>query len=239
MTRAAHRTGEEAWVDTREQSSPETQPLVEAIPVGMLAANCYLVTCPETLETVVVDPGADPSVILDRIAERGLRVVHILHTHGHFDHISATEAVLAGLPGPVPVLANPADAYLYAPDARAAGQAYGYAVAPEPVTPRWELVDGATLRVGQLTVRVVSTPGHTPGSVCLLWGDTLVLSGDTLFHRGIGRTDLAGGDEDAIYTSITERLYALPDAVAVLPGHGPVTTIGEERRQNPFVRGLG
>lgn len=212
------------------------EPIIERIAVGMLEANCYLVTCPRTRETLVIDPGTEPERILSRLRERQLRVVSIVHTHGHFDHISGTEAVLAGLPAPVPVAASPKDAYLYTREARAFGAPYGYALPERMVAPDVDLSDGDELRTGDVTLRVIETPGHTPGSLSLVSSNLLVLSGDTLFRRGIGRTDLPGGDEDAIYESIVTRLYTLPPAMLVYPGHGDPSTIGEERRGNPFVQ---
>jgi len=215
------------------------EPIVERIAVGMLAANCYLVTCPRTRETLVLDPGAEPERILARVRERDLRLVSIVHSHGHFDHISGTEAVLAGVPAPVPVAASPKDAYLYTREARALGAPYGY---PQPEVmrrPDVELADGDEVRVGAVALRVIATPGHTPGSLSLVYADRTVFSGDTLFRRGIGRTDLPGGDEDAIYTSILTRLYTLPETMTVYPGHGDPTSIGEERRGNPFAQAGG
>ena len=227
--------------------------VIEGFAVGALGANCYLVACPRTRAAMVVDPGDEAERILARIRERGVTVVKILHTHGHFDHISATEALLAGLVAPVPVLAHPEDGYLYSREARSWGEQFGYPL-PELLTlPDSTITDGMLVEVGTLRLRVIATPGHTPGSICLLYkpqdaGDASagaeearegawLLSGDTLFRRGIGRTDLPGGDEDAIYESILTRLYPLPAELLVLPGHGGATTIGEERRMNPFVRG--
>ncbi|MBF6591542.1 MAG: MBL fold metallo-hydrolase [Ktedonobacterales bacterium] len=205
----------------------------------MLAANCYLVACPTTRQAAVVDPGAEPERILARITALGLTVTTILHTHGHFDHISATEAVLAGLPTPVPVVvaAHPADRSLYEAAARTMGVPFGYPLPDQLAVPTGPLEDGAEVAIGDLRLRVLHTPGHTPGGVCFHCGGWWVLAGDTLFRRGIGRTDLPGGDEDALYESIATRLYTLPDALTVHAGHGEATTIGEERRGNPFVRG--
>ena len=211
-------------------------PIVETIPVGALEANCYLVGCPQTGDMLVIDPGADADRILRRIEGRGGRVVSIVHTHGHFDHIGATEAVLAGLAERVPLLAHPADAYLYDTAMRALGAPYGYALPKVPALPDRQLNDGDEVQVGALRLEVVHTPGHTPGSISLVCGDACVFSGDTLFRQGIGRTDLPGGDEDAIYESILTRLYPLPAKLVVYPGHGPATTIAEERRANPFVQ---
>lgn len=224
--------------DERGEGQPvdEVAPRVETISVGMLESNCYLVCCPQTGDMLMIDPGAEADHILRRIAERGGRVVSIVHTHGHFDHISATEAVLAGLDAPVPVWAHAADAYLYQVAARSSGVPYGYALPEAPMVPDRTLNDGDELEVGALRLEVVHTPGHTPGSVSLVCGDVCVFSGDTLFQHGIGRTDLPGGDEDAIYESILTRLYPLAGEFVVYPGHGPTTTIAEERRANPFVQ---
>lgn len=231
------KAGTEAEAGTGQGASQDgAGPIVERIVVGMLAANCYLVACPETRETLVIDPGAEPERILARLRERGLHVMFIMHTHGHFDHVGGTEAVLAGLATPVPVAASPKDAYLYTRAARATGGPYGYAVPEELCVPDVELHDGDEVRAGTVALRVIETPGHTPGSLSLVYGERLVFAGDTLFRRGIGRTDLPGGDEDAIYESILTRLYALPAAMRVYPGHGEATTIGEERRGNPFVQ---
>lgn len=223
--------------DVREPASAPQPPVLERIANGMLSANCYIVACPETGQAAIVDPGAEAERILAHVAALDATVTLVLHTHGHFDHIGATEAVLAGLPQPVPVAAHPEDRYLYERGSRALGEAFGYPLPDQLSVPDVELVDGAEVAVGHLRVRVVHTPGHSPGSVCLLCEPWWVLSGDTLFRRGIGRTDLPGGDEDAIYESIATRLYPLPEGLAVYPGHGDATTIGEERRLNPFVRG--
>lgn len=219
-----------------EPSEAPSAPRIEVIPTGAIQANCYLVTCPATGSTMILDPGAEAERILDDVRQRSLVVVSIVHTHGHFDHISATEAVLAGLERSVPVCAHLADLYLYEREARAMGAPFGYAAPETLATPDVPLADGDELAVGELRLRVIATPGHTPGSISLLCDAHCVFSGDTLFRRGIGRTDLPGGDEDALYESVLTRLYPLEPALAVYPGHGPGTTIGEERRANPFVQ---
>jgi glyoxylase-like metal-dependent hydrolase (beta-lactamase superfamily II) len=215
--------------------APAQSPIITTIPVGALEANCYLVTCPRTRATLIVDPGDAADRILDHLRAHGGEVTGVLHTHGHFDHIGATEAVLAGLPTRVPLAAHPADRYLYDVEQRAVGTAFGYAVPETAMVPDVALTDEGMVEVGDLRLRVVHTPGHTPGSISLVCGD-VCLSGDTLFRRGIGRTDLLGGDEEAIYDSILTRLYPLPPETRVYPGHGSPTTIGEERRANPFIR---
>lgn len=217
----------------------EVLPRIEILPVGALRANCYVLICPNTRACLLIDPGAEPDAILARVRAAGGEVALIVHTHGHFDHISATEAVQAALPRPLPVLAHPADAYLYDRRAREMGVPFGYALPDTLTLPDGELADGGEVAFGDVRLRVLHTPGHTPGSVSLVCGDAFVLSGDTLFRRGIGRTDLPGGDEEAIYESIARRLYSLPGEQAVYPGHGLATTIGEERRLNPFVQAEG
>jgi hydroxyacylglutathione hydrolase len=211
-------------------------PTISSVANGVLQANCYLLICPETGEALLVDPGAEAERILEHIRSTGCRVGRILHTHGHFDHIGATEAILTGLDTPVPVAAHPADLYLYSREARAHGQQFGYALPETLVVPQEHLDDGGEIRCGKLRLGIIHTPGHTPGSISLICGTTCVLTGDTLFRRGIGRTDLEGGDEEAIYASILNRLYPLAESLVVLPGHGPETTIGDERRSNPFVQ---
>jgi glyoxylase-like metal-dependent hydrolase (beta-lactamase superfamily II) len=214
-----------------------SHPLIECIPNGLLAANCYIVACPRTRQAALVDPGAEPQRILHQVESLGVTVAIVVHTHGHFDHIGATETVLAGLPARVPLAAHPADAYLYQPQMRQLGIAFGYPLPEMQLEPDLELVEGGKVEVGDLRLHVLHTPGHTPGSVSLWCAPWWILTGDTLFRRGIGRTDLPGGDEDAIYDSIATRLYPLPSDLVVYPGHGDPTTIGEERQSNPFVRG--
>jgi hydroxyacylglutathione hydrolase len=221
---------------SEDEQSPT--PTISCIANGMLQANCYLLICPETGEALLVDPGAEPERILQHIRDTGCRITRIVHTHGHFDHISATEAVLAGLDAPVPVAAHPADLYLYKREARARGLQFGYPLPETLVLPQEQLDEGGELRCGKLRLGIIHTPGHTPGSISLICGTTSVLTGDTLFRHGIGRTDLEGGDEEAIYSSILNRLYSLAESLMVFPGHGPGTTIGEERRSNPFVQAV-
>jgi hydroxyacylglutathione hydrolase len=217
-------------------NTPQVTPQINCIPIGLLAANCYLLICPQTGEALLIDPGAEPDRILECIRDSSCQVTRILHTHGHFDHISATESVMAGLEKPVPLAAHAADAYLYLREARTIGEQFGYEVPPTLLVPDQHLNDSDKLQVGDIQLEVIHTPGHTPGSISLICGTTCVFTGDTLFRHGIGRTDLVGGDEDAIYHSILTRLYPLPGSLEVLPGHGPGTTIGEERRANPYVQ---
>jgi hydroxyacylglutathione hydrolase len=222
-------------IEPQSEHAP-LRPQIAVLPVGALTANCYLVLCPSARRCLVLDPGAEPERILAQLRTLEASVSAILHTHGHFDHIGATEAVLAGLPEPVPVLAHPADGYLYESQARMAGAMFGYPLPETLKRPDGSLADGEEVVVGEVRLRVLHTPGHSPGSISLICGADCVFSGDTLFRRGIGRSDLPGGDEEALYASISDRLYPLPESLTVYPGHGPTTTIGEERRANPFVQ---
>jgi hydroxyacylglutathione hydrolase len=211
--------------------SAETRPLVATVTVGLLEENCYLYACPYTREAVIIDPGDEPERILKRIEELQLIPRYIINTHGHFDHICAIDGVSAVYP--VPLAIHPADLPLYTDEraARSAGRQ------PPLVRRRPEilLADGQRITFGTLTLEVLHTPGHTPGGVSLVSRPYCVFSGDTLFHRGIGRTDLPGGSYEQIERSIREKLYTLEEDLVVFPGHGPPTTIGEEKYENPFI----
>lgn len=211
-------------------------PTLERLVVGAIEANCYLIVDPETKDAVIIDPGDQADSILATLKRLHAHAIGVIHTHGHFDHISATERVLEGLGEQTPLYAHLADTYLYERNARLMGAPFGYPVPDHLATPTQPLRDCMTIPVGGFELEVIHTPGHTPGSVSLICAGRFVISGDTLFRRGIGRTDLPGGDEDAIYESILTRLYPLPGELAVFPGHGEATTIAEERRSNPFVQ---
>jgi glyoxylase-like metal-dependent hydrolase (beta-lactamase superfamily II) len=207
-------------------------PRIETIPVGPLQCNCSIIADEESRKAVVVDPGDEGERIAGALTRSGLTAVALVHTHGHFDHISGT-AELAGLTGAA-IRLHPADRFLY--DALPQQAAlFGLSAGP-PLPPGDPISDGELIRFGGSTLRAIHTPGHTPGSTCfLLEGpDAVLFSGDTLFHRSIGRTDLWGGDTEAILASIRGKLFTLPGATPVVCGHGPGTTIEEERRSNPF-----
>lgn len=203
-------------------------------PVGPLACNCSLLADTESGTALVVDPGADVSRILAILRERGWRCLAILITHAHVDHIGGA-AELKRATG-APVWLHPRDRAqlpLLAMQAQWIGMP-----PPEVAAPDADLVSSARLELGGERLEVLETPGHTEGSVCLyLPTEHQLLAGDTLFAGAIGRTDLPGGDERAILDSIRGTLLALPDGTRVVPGHGPETTIGRERRSNPFLIG--
>jgi glyoxylase-like metal-dependent hydrolase (beta-lactamase superfamily II) len=211
-------------------------PLIETFPVGPLQCNCTILADGASREAIVIDPGDEPERIVRALESMKLKAVALLHTHAHLDHITGTGAVKAATSAPIRL--HPADRPLY--DALPQQAAFFGLTAKEPPTPDDPLHDGELIRFGSHAVRAIHTPGHTPGSTCFeLQGDTpMLFSGDTLFRRSIGRTDLWGGDTDAILSSIRERLFALPGNMPVICGHGPGTTIEQERRLNPFV-GIG
>ncbi|MDQ7005608.1 MAG: MBL fold metallo-hydrolase [Acidobacteriota bacterium] len=206
---------------------------VETIPVGPLQVNCYLITDPDSGKTLVVDPGEDARRVAREIREARLEVCGLLATHGHFDHVGGV-ARLKALLDDVPFFAHREDLFLI-DSCRQAAARWNLEVDDCPA-PDHFLEDGEILEVGALRLEVRHTPGHSPGGVTLV-GDGRIFPGDTLFRRSVGRTDFRGGDAEKLATSIRERLYTLADETRVHPGHGPVTTIGEEKRENPFVRG--
>jgi glyoxylase-like metal-dependent hydrolase (beta-lactamase superfamily II) len=207
--------------------------LIETFPVGPLGCNCAIVADPETKEAIVVDPGDEPDRILEALSSNGLRAVALAHTHAHFDHIGVS-ALLSRLTG-APILLHEGDVPLYE-NLDKQGALFGFEVEAPGRVDRF-LAHGETIACGKGALEVLHTPGHTPGSLCFLSaGDQpLLFSGDTLFRRSIGRTDLWGGSTPQILASIKERLLTLPGDLEVLPGHGEPTTIAEEARLNPFV----
>lgn len=204
---------------------------VRTVVVGMLETNCYLVSCTETREAVVIDPGDDGERILRAAEEAGLTVRLIVDTHAHFDHVGANGAVRDATGAPIAI--HRLDARTLTLPVQIRGLRLGGTVSP-PADRLLE--DGEEIAVGRESLQVLHTPGHTPGGISLYHaGEPLVFSGDALFQLGVGRTDLPGGDYDALMRSIRGRLFALPEATTVYPGHGPTTTIGTERAGNPYV----
>ncbi|WP_324716413.1 MBL fold metallo-hydrolase [Carboxydochorda subterranea] len=205
---------------------------VVTLPVGMLEANCYLLIDEASGTVVVIDPGADASRILEAIGSR--HVTHLLLTHGHFDHVGALAPLKEATRAPI--LAHPADRDMLhmAPDAAAL---FTGEPVPQPPAPDAALEHGQRIAVASVELQVRHTPGHSPGSVVFVMTrpTPAVFSGDTLFAGSVGRTDMPGGDPEALHRSIREQLLSLDDATPVYPGHGPSTTIGRERTTNPFL----
>lgn len=213
------------------ERNEENRPLVACITVGAFQENCYLYACPQTLEAVIIDPGDEAPRILERIQELKFVPKYIINTHGHIDHICAIDAVSEVYP--VPLAIHPSDVPMYT-DERTASM-FGRKAPLVKRKPDILLREGDTISFGTLTLEVLHTPGHTPGGICLVSRPYCVFSGDTLFQRGIGRTDLPGGNYEQLVTSIREKLYTLEEDLVVFPGHGEPTTIGEEKYENPFV----
>ncbi len=206
----------------------------EVLSVGMLACNCSVLGDETTGEAVVIDPGDEIERVQQILAKHHLHVKYIVATHAHIDHVGGIEKLQHATGAAV--LMHQADLPLYQ---NLALQAEWLGVPPPGVVNVDQfLKEGDTLRCGALNLEVLHTPGHSPGSLSLhLPGEKqLILSGDTLFQGSIGRTDLWGGSFDEILRSIRHRLLIFPDATPVFPGHGPSTTIGEERKSNPFLQ---
>ena len=208
--------------------------LIETFPVGPLQCNCAIVADPTTREAVVIDPGDEPDRILEALAGAGLRAVALIHTHAHFDH-AGSSALIKRITG-APILMHAGDRPLYQ-NLTVQGQTFGLTLEAPGIIDR-TLVGGDRVACGKGELEVIHTPGHTPGSLCFRMpgenGDVL-FSGDTLFRRSIGRTDLWGGSTPQILESIRDRLLTLPGGLRVIPGHGDETTIADEGRKNPFV----
>ena len=198
--------------------------------LGPFATNAFLVSCEETRETAVIDVGFDQGLIADEIRRQSLTVRYLLNTHAHYDHVAAMAPLQDQVGGSYwlhdadrPLLDRLSDQ----------GMAFGLPAARAPAEVH-SLTDGQTLELGKESISVIHTPGHSPGSVTFRWRDCLWV-GDVLFAGSIGRTDLPGGSFEILSESIRTRLFPLGDQLRVLPGHGPETTIGVERRTNPFV----
>jgi glyoxylase-like metal-dependent hydrolase (beta-lactamase superfamily II) len=204
------------------------------LPVGPLRCNCSIVGDEATGEAMVIDPGDDIDEVVALIQQLKLQVKQIVITHAHIDHVGGAMKLRA-ITG-APILLNQSDyALLKMLDAQAAW--LGMA-APGEVAIEASIGEGESLQAGSLKATVMHTPGHTEGSVCLYFpAEKLLIAGDTLFAGSIGRTDLPGGSFEKIMHSLRDRVMSLPDETVVIPGHGPNTSIGEEREGNPFLVG--
>ncbi len=202
--------------------------------VGPLQCNCSIIGDEATREAMVIDPGDDIEDVLAIIAQYKLTVKQIVITHAHIDHVGGAMKLRARTGAPI--LLNQNDyALLKMLDVQASWLGMD---APGEVAIAASIADGESLRTGNLTATVLHTPGHTEGSVCLYYpAEKLLLAGDTLFAGSIGRTDLPGGSYEKIMRSLRDHVMTLPDETVVIPGHGPRTTIGEEREGNPFLAG--
>jgi hydroxyacylglutathione hydrolase len=206
--------------------------IIEKLVVGDLQTNCYIVGDEATREGIVIDPGGDAAAILEAIQRAKLRIKLVVDTHGHFDHILANRQVSEATGAPLAV--HPDDASMLTNPLRSFALFVGKVQPSPPATV--SLAEGNTIELGAAKLQVLHTPGHSPGSISLWCPEQKVIfSGDVLFNMGIGRTDFPGGSFRVLARSIRERLFALADDTIVYSGHGPETTIGFERANNPFV----
>jgi glyoxylase-like metal-dependent hydrolase (beta-lactamase superfamily II) len=205
--------------------------IFDILVVGPLEVNCFILGCEETGEGVVVDAGGDATRIIEAVERYGLSIGQIINTHGHFDHVGANRALVERFGARL--LIHDADAPLLE---RAAEVARSYGVQGEgSPQPNAFLADGMEISFGNCRMQVLHTPGHTAGGCCLyLEAEKKIITGDTLFADSIGRTDLPGGSHEQLLQSIRTKLFTLPDDVTAYPGHGPETTIGHEKRHNPY-----
>lgn len=206
--------------------------ILERFVVGRLQANCYVVGDEDTREVIIVDPGDRGEAIVREVRERDYRPVGVFVTHAHLDHSGATHEVLEGFPD-AEFWMHQDDYEAIDPQKATASSWYGHPITV-PRQPNRPLVHGDLVRAGSLEFTALHTPGHTRGSICLA-GAGVVFTGDVLFQGSIGRSDFPGGDGPTLIRSIREHLLALPDETVVLPGHMGETTVGTERRQNPFL----
>ncbi len=205
--------------------------IIEVIVLPGLATNCYLVGCEKTRETAVIDPGEEPQTILKRIKAAGLKAKYIINTHGHADHIMANGEIKKATGAQI--LIHEEDAPYLTDPHKSLVEIMGYNVrVPEADK---LLKEGDVIHIGTtVKLEVLHTPGHTPGGISLVT-DKVIFSGDTLFAGSIGRTDLPGGSYEQLIESVKGKLLKLGDDFIVYPGHGPTTTLGEERVSNPFL----
>ena len=204
---------------------------VEPLIVGPLFSNCYIIYDEEEKQGAIIDPGDDADKILKRVKELGISIKYILATHGHFDHVGGVAPLRRELK--VEFLAHKGD-FFFIEDGENSARRWGIDIEQPPKPDRF-IKDGDKIKVGSFELEVIHTPGHSPGGVSFLY-DRMLFGGDTLFQGSIGRTDFRQGSFEEISESIKSRLYKLPDDTIVYTGHGPVTTIGDEKRFNSFVR---
>ncbi|MFZ4854931.1 MAG: MBL fold metallo-hydrolase [Desulfuromonadaceae bacterium] len=206
--------------------------IFESIAVGPLEVNCSIVGCEQSREGIVVDPGGNVEKIAAIVTRHRLKIHTIINTHGHFDHLGGNRQALTTFSG-ARLLIHQADAPMLSKSAEVA-RMYGIPGDNSPEADAY-LVDGMEVIFGTCRLKVLYTPGHTLGGCCLYFEDEhKVITGDTLFADSIGRTDLPGGSHEQLLNSIRTKLFTLPDDVIAYPGHGPETTIGHEKRCNPY-----
>ncbi|MGC7873667.1 MBL fold metallo-hydrolase [Desulfosporosinus sp. SYSU MS00001] len=205
--------------------------MIDGRAVGPMGANCYIYACMESKKAVLIDPGADGKKIHRWVMDKGMHIDYILLTHGHVDHIGAVDE-LRDLLGDVQVGIHSGDAEMLTDGRKNLSSYFGPGVVLKSAD--FFLEDGQEISVGKERLKVIHTPGHSPGGICL-WSSEGLFSGDTLFAGSIGRTDFPGGSMELLIRGVKEKLFTLPDSTRVLPGHGEETSIGEEKHDNPFL----
>ncbi len=205
--------------------------IIKNFHTGPLAVNSYVVTDEETRKTFIVDLGGHNADMVNYIKDNGLALEYIILTHAHGDHMGGVDSILEEFPDTKIVACIHDKALLEDANLNMSTMVYGYPVA---FSADRYVTDGETMKVGELELKFLHTPGHTPGGMCIL-AENVLFSGDTLFEQSIGRTDFPGSSYQAIVKSIREKLFVLPDDTKVLPGHMGSTTIGFEKESNPFV----
>jgi len=208
--------------------------ILKRLTVGRLSTNCYILGCPKTKEALIIDPGFDrekeAEKVLKEVDQHGLKVQYIVNTHGHPDHVSGN-GIIKGPTG-ASILIHEEDA----PMLTAALVGFPICIYVSPPADK-SLQDNDVIRIGEVVLTVLHTPGHSRGSICLL-GEDAVFTGDTLFASSIGRTDLPGSSHQEILRSLKNKLMPLPDHLRIYPGHGLSSTVGREKRFNPFLSSL-
>jgi hydroxyacylglutathione hydrolase len=202
--------------------------IIQEFIVGPLENNCYIISDEKNKETFVVDPGDEPDRIIDFIREKGLKLKYIVCSHAHYDHVGAVPELKQETGAQIVIHQNELDLYTHI---EKQGMMWGGELDPLPA-PDIIVEEGSILAIGNLKFEVLHTPGHTPGGICL-YGEGMIITGDTLFAGSVGRTDLHGGDLRQLKNSF-KRIMLLPETVRVLPGHGPESTIGREKHENFF-----
>ena len=208
---------------------------VIVIPVTPFEQNCSLIICEETNTAAVVDPGGDVNHILEVVKQQGVNVDKVILTHGHLDHVGGTQALAKGLK--IPVIGPEKEDKFWLDQLEAQSQRFGFPMTLSFEPDQW-LQENDIVEVGNIKLKVLHIPGHTPGHIVLLDEQSKqVIVGDVLFNGGIGRFDFPRGNEKQLITGIKEKLLTLPPETVVYPGHGPITTIGKEKASNPFLLG--
>lgn len=206
--------------------------ILKRVEISSMAVNCYIVGCEETKEAAVIDPGGNSRGILKALENNGLKAIYIINTHGHIDHIGANRTIKE---------ATGAKVLIHKGDAKMLTNAvsnFSFMMGQQVTSPPAEeyIDEGDIIKIGNtVELEVIHTPGHSPGGICLKTGN-IIFSGDTLFYGSIGRTDFPGGSYKDLISNIKNKLLCYDDDVVVYPGHGPATTIGFERKRNPFLR---